>query len=183
MVYLIWILVIISVIGVILQMPMDAIISAEDILALVGICTTLIVGINIYNAMSVRKLEIEREELHQNIRKIEQLNYKNEINIKISNGLAIMYIQPYNAFLMLFKALYLSIERSDTYDIERCIQLLEMFPKILGRIKSLYSNSNEISETGKSKITTALIDNISNEQLRNLYQKRLQSIIEVVNRI
>ena len=150
----------------------------ENMITIIGICTTLIVGLNIYNAISVKEIEKKQTFLDLKIKKIEEFSYQNLVSTKLAYGLSVLYIQPYTAFCFFFKALEISIEHKDAEYIEKSFSLMEQMPQI---IRFLNNQKTEYSHKNKEYISQSLITEISNNQLFNLYENRIENIISKLN--
>lgn len=174
MVYLIWILAIISTTGLILSIPTDNVNTSGNVLTLVGICTTLIVGIHFYDAFSIRDINKRTELLNEKIRQFEMLQYRNEIHIKISFGLSQLYYQPYTTFCFLFKGFVMAVDCKDYKCMEQCLGLMEQIPDVIDLLKA---QNKTVSEKGKNKISQNLLKQIEDKDVLNSYEKRLDSII------
>lgn len=174
MVYLIWILAIISTTGLILSIPTDNVNTSGNVLTLVGICTTLIVGIHFYDAFSIRDINKRTELLNEKIRQFEMLQYRNEIHIKISFGLSQLYYQPYTTFCFLFKGFVMAVDCKDYKCMEQCLGLMEQIPGVINLLKA---QNKTVSKKGKNKISKKLLKQIEDKDVLNSYEKRLVSII------
>jgi len=101
-------------------------------LALISICTTLMVGISVVDVMRLRDLEKQMEELKDTQKSLVQLNneigeLKNHANISLDAnwGFTLYTINPQKAIAQIWKAVVLAFSLNDTTRIKTCISLLE----------------------------------------------------------
>ncbi len=149
-----------------------------NIIAIIGVCTTLVVGLNIYDAIMVREIDKKAERLQQKINTLEKLEYRNDIYFKISCGLYAQRKQAYTSFLFIFKAMSIAMMHDDAECVEKCFTLLSQFDKI-------NSTKNESQSSSDSKLKYAEIEQLLVEiekcRLYNLYKQRIKEVLNSVD--
>ena len=152
-------------------------VNEGNIIALIGVCTALIVGLNIYDAITVRKIDKKAERLQQKINNLEKLEYRSEINFKISCGLYARRKQTYTSFLFIFKALSIAMIHDDAECVEKCLSLLSQFDKINStKTKNQSSSDSKLKDSEIEQI----LEKIEKCRLYNLYNKRIQKVLKSV---
>lgn len=143
-----------------------------NIIAIIGVCTTLVVGLNIYDAIMVREIDKKSERLQQKINDLEKLEYRSEINFKISCALSTLYDQPFTSFKFMLKALTIAMTNEDAESIEKCFNLLAQYHKINERHAfAKYKNDYVIQQ---------IMTEMENCRLYNIYQKRINETLKSV---
>lgn len=148
-----------------------------NIIAIIGVCTTLVVGLNIYDAITVRKIDKKAERLQQKINTLEKLEYRNEIYFKISCGLYARRKETYTSFLFIFEAMSIAMIHNDAECVEKCLSLLSQFDKI--NSTKTESQNSSVSKLKDSEIEQ-LLEKIEKCRLYNLYKKRIQKVLKSV---
>ena len=95
------------------MVPTDNIITGNNILTLIGICTTLIVGVHVHDAFTIRAISKKTELLDEKLKHIEMLEHRDEVHLKISLGLTQLQYQPYTTFRFIFKGFVLAANYKD----------------------------------------------------------------------
>lgn len=180
MVYLIWILAIIATTGLLLMVPTDNIITGNNILTLIGICTTLIVGVHVHDAFTIRAISKKTELLDEKLKHIEMLEHRDEVHLKISLGLTQLQYQPYTTFRFIFKGFVLAANYKDYKCMEQCLGLLEQVPGVIQRLKA---KNMKVNKKGENEINYDLINQITDNEIRNQYERRLKIAIKNVTSV
>lgn len=101
--------------------------SVENgVLSLVGVCTTLIVGINIVDALKIKQMEVKVKEMEQVRNDLEVLRINANIAIHTSLGLSYFNSQQYvKAFEEYQKSYKHAFENNDAKRVRMCTKLMK----------------------------------------------------------
>lgn len=143
-----------------------------NIIAIIGVCTTLVVGLNIYDAIMVREIDKKSERLQQKINDLEKLEYRSEINFKISCALSTLYDQPFTSFKFMLKALTIAMTNEEAESIEKCFSLLSQYDKI--------NWQHSIAKYNNECVFQQILTEMENCRLYNIYQKRINEPLKSV---
>lgn len=160
------------------------------VLALIGICATLIVGVSVYDSYTIhniqrrieemRRIQNELEKKEQNIVK-ENNELKNSMYIanQLSWGLALMNLLPYTSFRYCFKGLLKALETNNTKATNNCLKCMNETNKLLKHKKN---DKEVIKDSAKYKELPIIPEKIKALSLFKLVEERLNDIInEFIN--
>ena len=159
----------------------------NGVLALVGICATLIVGANVIDVLKLQKIEEKMKELDLMKRELEMIKKENDelrINANIALnanwGFTLHTIQPKIAITQVWKAIKIAFSKNDTKRINTCLSILENLIKRIDKDKEL-SNMLKTESNGTSPIE--IDDIIEGSEDYNTFKKRLGMVFQTVNNI
>lgn len=171
MVNLIWILVIISATGLLLIVPTESIMTEGNILTLIGICTTFIVGAHLVDVMRLRDIEKRIEELGKYKKSYIDLEKKIKISLSVSWSLSYLEMQPYTSFVYMFNALKYALKYQDAKRAGICLAGLR-------KVANKMQKKDDLDCTDKTKVSLELLDEIKDEYLYNVFKKDIIKIFD-----
>lgn len=181
MVYLIWILAIVSTTGLILTNTTDSTITSNNVLTLIGICTTLIVGVHFVDVMRLRDIEKRLNELNQKEQLIYDLEKKMTITFNATWGVTYMNYQPYSSLYHFLRAFHYALQYQDCLRAKTCLNGLD---KAIKRFESLIEEKQSFDDiTDKDKISEALFEEIKKEELYRVFKTDIDKIVLKINQI
>ena len=124
-------------------------VSDSSALALISICTTLIVGVSVVDVMRLQKLEKQMDELKElkkdvekQKKEIESLRDNANMALDLNWGYTLFSIDPKNAIIKVWKAIDKSFEKESTKRVNTCIKVMntiitniEKDPKLIQLLK------------------------------------------------
>lgn len=143
----------------------------EIVLALVGVCTTLIVGFNIVGALRIQEIEKHINKLSDLEANILDMKDKTNIALHLTWGIALFNAQPRSAIKEFLKAFQYSLEANDFLRAHTCLNNLEKMVKNAGS-----SNNNE------NKISIEIPQEIKNNKNYKVFEKELNRILGEINK-
>lgn len=161
----------------------------STVLTIVGICTTLIVGISVVDAFSfhfhMNKMENRMDELtkKQNdleikrmdlAKKLEEQKVKEDISDKISYGLALLNWLPYTSFKYFIKGFEKSLLANNVKAINSCLICLESVPKLMKE------KEVKITDAAKKKGCPQISEEAKQLEAYKLVKDRFEKIYEMM---
>lgn len=181
MVYLIWILAIISTTGLILTNTTDSTITSNNVLTLIGICTTLIVGIHFVDVMQLRDIEKRLNELNQKEQLIYDLEKKMKITFNATWGVTYMNYQPYSSLYHFLRAFHLALQYQDCLRAKTCLNGIN---KAIKRFESLIKEKQSFDDiTDKDKISETLFEEMKKEDLYCVFKADINRVFTKINEL
>lgn len=141
MVSLIWLLDIIATTGLVLMIPTENIITGDNILTIIGLCTTLIVGTHFVDVMRLKDIEKRLEKLCEKEKSVFDLEKKMKIAFSATWGITYMNYQPYSSLYHFLKAFHLALQYQDCIRAKTCLNGLD---KAIKRFESLKKRKSTI---------------------------------------
>ena len=157
-------------------------------LTIVGICTTLIVGISVVDAFAfhstVSKMEKRMNELAESQKDFEEKRDEQnkaiarqkdigEISNNISWGLALLNWLPYTSLRYFTKGLEKSLEVNNVKAINSCIKCMENVPKVMVRLKE-----NVINDVAKEKGCPQISEDIKKLDSYKIVKDRVEKVFD-----
>lgn len=103
--------------------------SSSGILAIIGICTTLIVGISVVDTLTIHRLEEKLEKQAKTIDELKELEHKvkqlkNQSNTLFHHTWGITYLNdsPHLALFEFWKALNSAVKTDDVIRAKQCLE-------------------------------------------------------------
>ena len=164
-------------------------IPSDNILALVGICTTLIVGVSVVDTITIHNLQKQvdglqkiqydlKDVIAQCEAKLQEQKDRANISNNLSWGLALIGWQPYSSFLYFFKGLELSLATNQQKGVESCLHCMEQVPKSIARLKK---HHQEIDHAKKGKIPLSVPDEICKYEIYRLIKNRVEKVFKDIH--
>ena len=165
--------------------------TPEVVLSLVGICATLIVGISLYDTISLnstlRNYDEKMKELECKMKKIDELEKRYEKTKKQTNillhftwGLAFTDMQPYTAFKEYWRAILLAAEEDDIKRARVCISNAE---SLISKIKGHIDKNSCFDKTDIDNIPKKVPDSLRGTNVYYAFQARIKALVDGVNQI
>lgn len=146
----------------------------NGVLALVGICATLIVGIHVIDEFKIRQIEkktIEMEKVAEELRK--QRNNQNTI-IHLSLGLACLSIQPATTLRECWKAIEMAMDNESTLNTNTCIDTTK---KLIRKIENDEVLKNKVMDS-KEKLPNEVTEAMVSSKLYRAFSTSLEEILK-----
>lgn len=163
------------------MIPTENIITGDNILTLIGICTTLIVGIHFVDIMRLKDIEKRINELNQKEQLIYDLEKKLKIAFNATWGVTYLKYQPYSSLYHFLRAFHLALQYQDCLRAKTCLNGLEM---VIKRFESLKDENKPYdSNTDREKITETLLEEIKNEELYTVFKADINRVFTKINEL
>ncbi len=145
----------------------------NGVLALVGICATLIVGIHVIDEINIRQIEKKTKELEKLIAELKRKGKKQDAIISLIIGMAMWVHQPTFALKESWKATTLAIKENDSEISNACIIITKW---IISKIEKDEELKGKISNS-KKVLPQEVPQEVKEAQLYGLIHKELEEII------
>lgn len=163
--------------------------TTEVVLSLMGICATLIVGVSVYDAVSLRSLlhdyDIKIQRLEDKIRKADELerNYhktKRQLTILLhfTWGLSFSDKQPYTALKEYWNAIMKAAEADDIKRAKSCITNAEC---VLEDINRKRANQIEVDDSDINAVPTCLPEKLKRSKVYCAFEEQIIALINNIN--
>ena len=165
----------------------------------IGVCTTIIVGLQIYNSIDTRNkiqsienecqikfasLESMHKQLEIELKKSRQEREKSKVEIKRSicraKAISLTEIQPFTAFISFVQSLHCSLELDDANLISLAIKDLQA---LNGRIEKKISDSAIMDISHSEKIKEIKLDNFNQYHSFPLITSAIAEILHKNNKL
>lgn len=165
----------------------------------IGICTTIIVGLQIYNSIDTKKeirtvredykgkivsLENTQKKMEAELIKSKEERIKGEIEFKRSicraRGISLSEMQPFTAFIYFIQSLHHSLESNDANLIVLAIKDLQA---LIGRIEKKVVSNNSIDISHYDKIKNISVNSFRKYHSYPLITSELTQILCEINHI
>lgn len=137
---------------------------SESMIAVIAICTTIVVGIHLYDAWTIHNLEKRLEKLSGVEEQIEEMKHNSNIAFHLSWGLSFINQNPTKAFSECWKSLELSIRANDAIRANTCLNCLESISKKINDkpLSTIVKLSNDLLLSPLYKVFQKRIENLLN---------------------
>jgi len=156
----------------------------EVVLTLIGICVTLIVGINIVDFFTLHNmhqkldhLRLLEKQIDSTNKRVEMMREQTNISFHMAWGLAVYTWQPHTTIIELWKSVENAMRLEDAPRTHTCLDILE---KTIRKIKSdkelsdlykTHSNSKRLPEGISKEMKQAKIYNVFSEKLNDILKE------------
>lgn len=155
----------------------------EVVLTLIGICTTLIVGVSVVDALALRSIHQKLDEIKKIEQRIEATNERISLMRDHSNmcfhltwGVAILSWQPHTAIKECWESIRIAMSLDDPQKVHACVDKTEKIVKMIKKepeLRNLYRCT-----AGVPKEIDA---GMKESKLYSTYREKLENIIKEVN--
>lgn len=146
----------------------------NGVLALVGICATLIVGIHVIDDFKIRQLEKKTTEFEKMSAELERERKKQNAVISLNVGMAMWQDEPIFALKECWKAVNLSITEEYEKTAKACITITEWIVK---KIEGKQELKEKVAKN-KEKLPKEIRQEVKDSSIYNEYAIRIESIID-----
>lgn len=157
----------------------------EVVLTLIGVCTTIIVGVSVVDVLTLRSIYQKLDQIKEIERNIEATNERIDVMREQSNmcfhiawGVAVLSWQPHTAIKECWKSVRIAMSLEDAQKSHSCIDITE---KIVKRIKERPELSRLYKRT--EDIPKEIDESMKKSQLYSMYRVKLKDIIKEVDRL
>lgn len=155
----------------VLQYPFThAAIDVSNMIALVGICTTIIVCTNLYDSIAVKSIVKQQVLLQAQVKEIKSASYKMRVYYLIAGGLALFYKRPFYVASRFHEALIIALTNDDVELSKICVENIEAV--------AVYIDSKETSANldwaVAKKIKWSTLQEIPDSRLSSFLSKRVE---------
>ena len=161
--------------------------TSDSALALVSICTTLIVGIKIMDTLKIQKYEddmkrvFDLESKLENMKaRLEELRQHSNIALNANWGITFCSVDPKLSIEQSWKAVQLSLLLEDAKRTNTCINILNLVVKTIEK-------DNTISIRLKNKCNNShpivITDEINKTDTYKIFKDKISDIIEEIEKI
>ena len=155
-------------------------VSENSILTLIAICTTLIVGINVVDAVKVNEMRKKIDELNTVTSNLEKNDKQMNVAVYVAWGLAFISWLPYTSFIQLQKGLIIAIQIEDPHKVGLCLDCME---KVLEMIYLMKKKGQRVCKTGREKIPKTVPEDIAVEKMYKPFKDRIMNVYKTINTI
>lgn len=159
------------------------------VLSLVGICATLIVGVSVVDAISLRstlkQMDEKMIELNKRIddlskvgKKVHKMRKQTNILFHHTWGLSFASHEPYAAFAEFWKAFELAAKEGDVKRAKSCLDNAEL---TVEDIISRNSNNEELDVPDMERIPDKTPENIKNTKIYYAFADKVDALIIRIN--
>lgn len=153
--------------------------ASEAVLTIVGICTTLIVGVSVVDAIAVRRLERKIEELDKLEKKVRKQTKQSNILFHHTWGIQHWKEQPYTALYDFWRAFSIAAETDDIKRAKSCLaNMEELSSEICGKLHSGKAISKEDIERVPREVPKSMKDS----KVYCAFDIRINKLIEKINK-
>lgn len=124
--------------------------SADSALAVVAVCTTMIVGVSVLDRMAIHDMEKRLDNLNGIEKEIEDMKINANIANHVAFGLAFFAWKPENTIKEIYKAIEIAMKADDAKRTHTCVKNLQAIINIL--------NKRKVSNEEKEKIRDCNLD-------------------------
>ena len=135
--------------------------TSESLIAVIAICTTIVVGVHLYDTWTLHKMEEKLEKLSGVNKEIEEMKRNSNIAFHVSWGLSFINSNPKKAFSECWKAFEIAIFANDAIRANTCMKCLESISK-----------KSDLSDM--VKLSTELLS----APLYQVFQKRIEDLFK-----
>lgn len=158
----------------------------SGVLTLIGICTTLIVGVSVVDTLRLQQLEEKVKKLKETKETVEKMSdklekLKNDANIALDAnwGYTLYTIQPHTAIQQVWKGLKLALLTDDCKKLKTCMEVLK-------HIKEEIKKNGELSKKLNKKLDNNVLmidEDMKNARLYILVKDELDKLLRGINDI
>ena len=141
--------------------------SADSALAVVAVCTTMIVGVSVIDRMAIHDMEKRLDNLNGIEKEIEDMKTNANIANHVAFGLAFFAWKPENTIREIYKAIEIAMKTDDVKRAYTCIKNLQTLIDILKNRKvsdeekrKIMGNNLDVSETELYPVFKEAIDKL-----------------------
>lgn len=150
---------------------------SEAVLAIIAICTTLIVGFAIVDNLRIHQMEKKIKDLEDIAISLTETKKELSAAFDVSLGVSFINWQPYTAFNYFQKGLEKSICMNNVKWIGQSLKCMENVPKM---IQKMNKNGTKIEDKMKSKISLSTPDSIKEYEAYKAFQERIDRIYKEI---
>lgn len=163
-----------SLIMSVLQYPFThAAIDVSNMIALVGICTTIIVCTNLYDSIAVKSIVKQQVLLQAQVKEIKSASYKMRVYYLIAGGLGLSSKQPFYVAIRFHEALTIALSNDDGDLSEVCAQNIETVVAYIRNNKTSVSHdwdlANETDWRDLQKIPDSQFSSFLSKRIEDAY--------------
>ena len=157
--------------------------AGSGVLALIGICTTLIVGVNVVDVLRVQKLEEQIDDL-QDLKELKTeltgLKHNANIALNITWGLSFLNMNPKKAIQNAWKAVNLSLLANDPQRTNTSMNVVKF---LLSSIKQNAKLSDSFRSECKQRRPIEITEEMNHSDLYKLVEDKLYGYIKCIDEI
>ena len=148
--------------------------SLDSAMAVVAICTTMIVGVSVLDRMTIHDIEKRLDELKDVEKHLD--DFKTNMNIihHVDLGLAFFTWKPDSTIKEVYKAIEIAMKANDAKRTHACVENLQKLVNILNEIK--------VSNDGKKKMMEYKMD-IRDTELYPVFKDQLDKIFKSIEKL
>ena len=148
--------------------------SADSALAVVAVCTTMIVGVSVLDRMTIHDLEKRLNNLEKTEKKLEEIKTNVNIANHVAFGLAFLSWKPESTIKEFYRAIEIAMRAGDVKRTHACVKNLKRLIDML--------NEKGVTETEKEKMKDNKID-INDTDLYPVFKNQLSEIFKSLGNI
>lgn len=145
--------------------------TLDATLAIIAICTTLIVGTSVVDSIKMNQMDAKIKELESDAGLLKKKEKEIEVAVYISFGMALLNLQPKSAFNYFQKALVVAFKNENVNWIGYSIQCLENIPR-LSKVRD--GNCNKTAHYD-------IPDDITKSSIYHTFKKRIENVYKEIN--
>lgn len=153
--------------------------ASEAVLTIVGICTTLIVGVSVVDAIAVRRLGRKIEELDKLEDKVRKLTKQSNILFHYTWGIQHWKERPYTALCDFWRAFSIAAE---TDDIKRAKSCLANMEKLSKEISEKLVLREALSKENIELVPREVPKSMKDSKVYCAFDVRIKILIEKINK-
>ena len=144
--------------------------SPDTALAIVGVCTTMIVGVSVVDRMAIHDIEKRMEKLEDLEKKTDTMKTNANIANHVAFGLAYFNWQPEATIKEIYKAIEIAMRVGDAKRTNTCVDNLQKLVDLLGK------RSEGFSSTQKKKMINSIPKSLENTELYIIFKDKLAKL-------
>lgn len=157
----------------------------NGVLAIISICTTLIVGLAVVDSLRLRELEEQlmelknaKEELFELKNQFTEIKQKANISLDANWGFTLYQTNPRNALRQIWKAIELSFSLKESPRIKTCLKILNI---VVEKIEKDNDLKKELKNTCKGEMPIEITKVIRLSEDYADFQEKLDQIIKKID--
>lgn len=148
------------------------------VLSLIGICCTLMVGISVVDAISVRKLERKINELDKLKKKVDKMLNQSNILFHYTWGVQNEKDYPYAALNEFWKGICIAAKYDDVKRAKSCLENAE---QLLDGICTKQESKDMLSKKGVDLLPREVPKEVEESKVYDAFEDRINALIEIIN--
>ncbi len=151
---------------------------SDSVLTIIGVCTTLIVGVSVVDAITVRRLERKIEELDKLEKKVRKQTKQSNILFHYTWGMQHWKEHPYTALCDFWKGFTIAAE---TDDIKRAKSCLANMEALSSEICGMLHSGETISIEDFERVPREVPQSMKDSKVYCAFDTQINALIEKIN--